>query len=246
MKRLSIGTISALFLAGAISPAVVAATNETFQAESSTQSQSVSQLPGSPQTPGAGQTPGSTQAPNQLPPGQTPGQGPGQFPPGSAPGTTQQTPGQPTPGQTQTPGSTQTPGQVLPGQTPGQGPGQFPPGSAPDTMQQTPRQAPATMQTPVPGAMQPRRYLEPGAMLSPDTVNPFQLTNMASSGQLEEAGISGGSYLRNSVRMGNVRGRHIVEAAADQGYISRAMTEDGAYIDQVNQFLRMQERDWRN
>ena len=230
MKRLSIGTISALFLAGAVSPAVLATTNETFHAENLTQNQSVSQLPGSPQRPGAGQTPGPTQ-----------------LPPGSAPGT-MQTPGQSTPGQTQTPRSNQTPSQLPPGQSPGQGPGQFPPGSVPDTMQQTPRQTPGTMQMPrqSPGAMQMRPDLEPGAMLSPDTVNPFQLTNMAATGGLEEGGISGGSHLRNGVRMGNIRGRDIVEAAASQGYISRTMIDDSDYIDQVNQFLRMRSRDMRN
>jgi hypothetical protein len=97
-----------------------------------------------------------------------------------------------------------------------------------------------------PGTMQTRPDLEPGAMLPPDTVSPFQLTYMATTGQLEDGGISGGSYLRNEIRTGNVQGRHIVEAAANQGYISRAMAEDGAYIDQVNQFLRMRARDLRN
>lgn len=180
MKRLSIGTISALFLAGAISPAVLADVQKTFDAQNGTQSQSISQLP-----------PGTTQTPGQLPPGQTPGQGPGQFPPG------QMQPPSPVPGTMQTP-STQWPG------------------------------------------------MGPGANLSPDLVSPFQLAYMAIGGQLDDAGIGGQHYLRQNVRQGHVRGQDIVEAAINQGYISNELMEDDFYIDSVNQFLRMQERDWRN
>lgn len=95
MNRLSIGTISALFLAGAIAPAAFANVSEGLRS----QNQTVSQLPGQPQTPA--QTPGS----GQTLPGQTRGQGPGQFPPNQ-----NQAPGQMgTPGQMRTPGQTSMP-----------------------------------------------------------------------------------------------------------------------------------------
>ncbi len=236
MKRLSIGTISALFLAGAVSPAAFANVSDNFEA----QNPSVSQLPGAPQTPGQGQTPGTTPTP-----GQTPNQTPGQM---QTPGTTQtpgqtprQTPGQPqtpgqmqTPNQPRTPGTTQNPGQMhTPGQTPRQTPGQY---QTPGQMR-TPSQAPGQ----TPGSSTEFRGVTGGDSLSSDAVSPFQLAYMAVRGELETE-----NYSPYEIRRGIAQGQNIVEAAVNQGYISSDLMEDGAYIDQVNQVLRMQARDWRS
>ncbi|HZG40015.1 MAG TPA: hypothetical protein VEZ50_15165 [Nodosilinea sp.] len=292
MNRLSIGTISALFLAGAISPAAFANINEGFRSES----QTVSQLPGQSQTPNQGS--------GQTLPGQTPGQGPGQFPPAQnqSPGQMQQTPGQmqqtpgqmqqtpgqmqQTPGQMQqtpgqmrqTPGQMQqTPGQmqqtpgemrqapgqsqnpnegsrqVPPGQTPGQGPGQFPTGQDAGTMQtprQTPSQSPGMMQSP----STQFRGMSTGANIASDAVSPFQLAYMAIRGDLDNKGMgmgmgmgmSGPNSMLQDLRRGSARGQAIVEAAANQGIINNNKIQDSAYVNQVNQILRMSSRDFRN
>ncbi len=89
MKRLSIGTISALVLTGVIAPATFANTQETLQSQTPSQTQ----IPGQMQTPGGmNQTPG--QAPNQAPQ-RVPGQNPGNQVPRQSPNSGQmRTPGQ--------------------------------------------------------------------------------------------------------------------------------------------------------
>jgi hypothetical protein len=173
MKRLSVGTISALFLASAVSPAVLANTIES-------------------------QAPTTNQAATQL-------LSQGQQVPG------QQIPGQQVPGQ-------QVPGQQMPGQ---QIPGQQMPG-------------------------QPSQTLHRGVTLSPDLVSPFQLVYMALGGELQDYGIRGGQALIQNTRTGNVNGQDIVETAARQGYISNDILTDQLYIDRVNRFLSMKQRDWRS
>ena len=85
MKRLSLGTISALFLAGAVAPAAFADTHGTLQS----------------QTPSQNQTPGQMQTPNQAPE-RVPGQNPESYP--------NQTPGRQLP-RSQDSGQMQTPEQ---------------------------------------------------------------------------------------------------------------------------------------
>jgi pentapeptide MXKDX repeat protein len=172
MNPLSIGTISALFLAGAAAPAALA------QAQ---------------------------MQPGQMQPGQMQ---PGQMQPG------QMQPGQMQPGQMQ-------PGQMQPGQM----------------------QAPRPMQT-QPSAMELRSMR--GAALQADQISPFQVTAMALQGELSDSGIGGAHYLRNDVRQGRVNGRDIVAAAVEQGLISPEVRDDQGFIGYVNQYLRTQERDWRN
>jgi hypothetical protein len=188
MKRLSVGTISALCLASAVSPAVLA---NTIESQAPTTNQAATQLLSQGQ-----------QVPGQQIPGQ---QVPGQQVPG------QQVPGQQIPGQ-------QMPGQQMPGQ---QVPGQQMPG-------------------------QPSQTLHRGATLSPDIVSPFQLVYMALGGELQEYGIRGGQALIQNTRTGNVNGQDIVETAARQGYISNDILTDQLYIDRVNRFLSMKQRDWRS
>ena len=97
MKRLSVGTISALFLAGVAAPAAFADSHGTLQSQTPSQPQT----PGQMQTPGINQTPG--QAPNQAPQ-RVPGQNPGAYP--------NETPRNQAPRQSPDAGPMQTPGQT--------------------------------------------------------------------------------------------------------------------------------------
>ncbi|MBD2231908.1 hypothetical protein [Phormidium tenue] len=225
MKRLSLGTISALFLAGAVAPAAFADTHGTLQS----------------QTPSQNQTPGQMQTPNQAPE-RVPGQNPEAYP--------NETPGNQAPrsGQMQTPGMDRTPGQA-PNQAPARVPGQNPeayPNQTPGN--QVPRQAPSSGQMRTPGqSAAPSAELNSmgmGANLSSDTVSPFQLAYMAVRGELDEGSDAGVSAYE--ARHGNAEGRSIVESAINQGYISSSLMDDQGYIDSVNQILRMQSETWRS
>ena len=218
MKRLSIGTISALFLAGAVAPAVFADTHGTLQSQTPSQSQT----PGQMQTPRQGQTPGQMQTPRQ---GQTPGQ--------------MQTPG----GMNQTPG--QAPNQAperVPGQSPESYPNETPGRQLPRS--QDPGQMRTPGQTSAPSAEFDTMGMGMGSSLSSDAVSPFQLAYMAVRGELDAGGDNG--YSAYKARHGTAEGRNIVESAINQGYISRNLMEDQGYIDSVNQVLRMQAETWRD
>ncbi len=236
MKRLSLGTISALFLAGAIAPAAFADTHGTLQS----------------QTPSQNQTPGQMQTPNQSPervPGQNPESYPNETPGNEIPRQPDNSGQMQTPRQGQTPGQMQTPGMD---RTPSQAPNQSPervPGQNPESYpNQTPgNQVPRSQdsgQMRTPGQSAEFNSMGMGASLASDTVSPFQLAYMAVRGELNEG--SEGGYSAYKARHGNAEGRNIVEAAINQGYISSSLREDQGYINSVNQILRMQSETWRS
>jgi hypothetical protein len=83
-----------------------------------------------------------------------------------------------------------------------------------------------------------------GQSLSTDAVSPFQLAYMAVRGELDLG--DGDKYSAYRARHGNAEGQNIVEAAIRQGYISSDLMEDEAYINRVDQVLRMQSETWRS
>lgn len=81
----------------------------------------------------------------------------------------------------------------------------------------------------------------PTGQMPAANVNPFQLTYMAYSGALKDYGISGGEYLIQDYRNGDVSAQDIVKVAVDNGVASENILTQSGYVNQVNDFLQMLE-----
>jgi len=85
-----------------------------------------------------------------------------------------------------------------------------------------------------------------GDRLIGEGFTPFQLSYLAASGGLKEAGIPGGFILIDAYKDGDISAEDVVNAGATTKRLGTAANDEAAYTDSVDDFLKMLVRDARS